>query len=773
MEQHRYWRIYITESTSGSTLLISLYEVEFRATLGGVDQCNGGSVFASHANSESYKLFDNNSSSYWVNGSPGEPTWFRYDFGAGQGVSVAEVRLLPRYASQSPKAFSLQFSDNDLDWSEAYHWQDISGWIGGVEKLFSPPPPPAIMVLDQESQPFSLLLGTEHGQGYVLGDWIRTVLIAPYAMSVERSQSHWASLLLTQQSTQRFERWLECQQAHPYGLWFSVQHSQSWKRFLSQGMVQTFHGQTDRGFSAAWSLRHRRVVAHCQHIVATCLVTKGHGQHYQHLLHNTVLGFRASFWNLSLSRAVLSPVAPLVIFNGVPVPLLSAVIDYKPEQMFWSAQLSLAQEADFGPLNLDDRFVLQVGEESFVFIVDAKRLNRSGTHAVDRILSGISPTAHHDFPRSAAVTSNWTMPVWARELVEELLSEAVVWDLPEWRIAANRLAVRDLSPLAVVRQIVASVGGTVQSQPGGGLWMRPRFPDTVPTWSQREPAHVLTDEADILEIREVRQTRLRVDRVIVRDGDLEGRARYFDLDWDRRADGPNRGRSPFAPGEEAHLLMTMGEDVTVASLSSSAGTLLSARPAMWQESEEVFFIASNRAKLSRPTTAIISVVWLGTDLGMPVVEEDGLTLVTPMIGTAIARITYTVSAATYPFIAPQTVAGETGFPVLFAATAETSNPQRMHVAGQRGNAIYPVLEVVAPLLSDYRALRARAQAELDQGEALQTLELSIVYRPGLLPGQLVAVQDGFYGRSFCALLVGVRHEIGVKGWVSQLTLLKN
>ena len=32
--------------------------------------------------------------------------------------------------------------------------------------------------------------------------------------------------------------------------------------------------------------------------------------------------------------------------------------------------------------------------------------------------------------------------------------------------------------------------------------------------------------------------------------------------------------------------------------------------------------------------------------------------------------------ATYPFIAPQTVAGETGFPVLFAATAETSNPQR-------------------------------------------------------------------------------------------------
>ena len=773
MEQHRYWRLYMTESTSGSTMLISLYEVEFRATLGGVDQCNGGSVLASHADSTSYKLFDNNSSSYWVNGAPSQPTWFRYDFGEGEEVSVAEILILPRYASQSPKAFSLEFSDNDLDWSEVHRWQDVSNWIGGVEKLFSPPPPAAIMVLDQESHPFSLLLDREHGQGYVLGDWIRTASTASYALFVERSQTHRASLLLTRQSLQIFERWLECSQTHPYGLWLAVQHDHPWKRLLSQSMVHTFHCQTDRDFSAVWSLCHQRVASHTQNSVATYSVAKGHGQPYQRLLHNRVLGFCAHFWNLSLPRAVLFPVAPQVIFNGLPVPLVSAVIEYQPGQMFWSAQLSLAQEADFGPLHLDDRFVLRIGDEFFVFIVDAKRLNRSGTHAVDRILYGISPSARHDFPRSAAVVANETMPVWARDWVERVLAEAVVWDLPEWRIPANRLVVRNLSPLGVVRQIVESVGGMVQSQPGGELWMRPCFPDSVPTWSQRELAHVLTDEADILEIREVCQTRLRVDRVIVRDGELAGKASHFDLDWDRRADGPNRGRGRFAPGEEVHLLLTTGEDVTVASLSSSTGTLLSARPTTWQEREDIAFIHSHCAKLSKPTTAIVSVEWLGQDLGRPVVAADGLTLVTPLIGTAIARITYIVSATSYPFIAPQTLAGGEAFSVLFAAAGETSDSQGMYVAGQRGNACCPVLEVVAPLLSDYRALRARAQAELDQGEALQTLELSVVYRPGLVPGQLIAVQDGFYGRSFFALLVGVRHEIGVKGWVSQLTLLKN
>ena len=147
MLPHRYWRVYVTQSTSGGTMQICASEVEMRGTVGGADQCNGGIASASHNNDRAYRLFDNNTSEGWINGGPSEDTWFQYDFGAGNAVIVAEWKFLPRGQYESPKECALQWSDNGTDFTTAAVWSGMtsSDWIGGVEKLFvvpDPPPPP-------------------------------------------------------------------------------------------------------------------------------------------------------------------------------------------------------------------------------------------------------------------------------------------------------------------------------------------------------------------------------------------------------------------------------------------------------------------------------------------------------------------------------------------------------------------------------------------------------------------------------------------------------
>ncbi len=157
MAPHRYWRVYITESNSGSDNFIRGYEAEFRGSVGGADQCSGGTASASHNNSTAYKLFNNNGASdYWLSGGPSAPCWFQYDFGAGNAVDVAEWGFTPGNSSQTPKAFSLQWSDDGSSFTTLSSWSNVTDWIGGAQKLFAIAAPASITT--QWDCPYALTL---------------------------------------------------------------------------------------------------------------------------------------------------------------------------------------------------------------------------------------------------------------------------------------------------------------------------------------------------------------------------------------------------------------------------------------------------------------------------------------------------------------------------------------------------------------------------------------------------------------------------------------
>lgn len=768
MSLHRYWRIHTTVSTSGSDAALSLFEAELRASVGGVDQCSGGTASASHSSGTAVNLFDDVAGTYWANGGPSEASWFQYDFGISGEVDVKEISITPRYASQSPSDFSLQYSDNGVDWLVLASWSGVTDWGAGVERFFVVP---GVMVSNQCSKLFALSLGKTCENPYSIGLFIFSDSSAVYALTVEVGQEHpWLDGVASQ-FVQNFDLWLESAQAEPFSLLISVDHSHLWKRFLSHSVAQPLHDQIGKNHCTVWSLRKVVRVGLIHPVSHTVQRSSSQVLVWSLQLYNSVYGERNSYWNLSLEPGWIALDKPAVLINDLPISLVSLVLTQTEEKPFWQARLKLAKEVDFSKLSLDDVFSLKVGGETFVLMVHSKRLSRPGKNSLAYEIFAVSPSARYSTPRASLLTQSWSTKVWAKEVVESLLSESVQWTLPQWRIAANRLVVKNRSPMQVVQHIAGSVGGVVQTNPDGSIHIRPHFPVNVPAWNGVEPDHLWTDAADILEIEEVREVRLKVDRVRVSEGLSATHPDLF-IELDKRESGANRGNVNFSPGDTAHFLVTPGAHTSLLGVDSSTGSLIAQAPTLYSYTEELAFVSSNTATLSRPMVEVDSVVWLGRDLGAVDLEKDGKTLISQTLGTAIARVTGKVDAQLYQFKSPQTVANEEDFPVLFSASSRDSGSNRLEIVLQRGNGIHPEYSIVDPLLSDYQALYCRANHELDQGEELQPLTITLVYRSGLQTGQLVEVQDGLYGQTFRGVIQSVQHEMDGVRLISKVTVLK-
>lgn len=129
-----YWRVRGL-SVQDANIYLGLAEVEMRATVGGADQCAGGTVLYSsqfdatvggvgHAG---VNAFDNNTATKWANAATTPVNtgcaWIGYQFAAA--VSVLEISLNARNDvnyTQAPMGFTLDFSHDGLDWEVVRAW---------------------------------------------------------------------------------------------------------------------------------------------------------------------------------------------------------------------------------------------------------------------------------------------------------------------------------------------------------------------------------------------------------------------------------------------------------------------------------------------------------------------------------------------------------------------------------------------------------------------------------------------------------------------------
>ena len=133
---HTYWRIYEVSPTGGG---LAIGQISMAATIGGSNQCVGGTATASsqyggYAPSNS---FDGNPSDFWSSNGGDVGEWIAYQFPSP--VDVLELVIFPRpdYLAdkQGLRLFNLDYSDDGTTWTTFANWYAAT-WNAGTSQTF-------------------------------------------------------------------------------------------------------------------------------------------------------------------------------------------------------------------------------------------------------------------------------------------------------------------------------------------------------------------------------------------------------------------------------------------------------------------------------------------------------------------------------------------------------------------------------------------------------------------------------------------------------------
>lgn len=141
---HAYWRFNISAALSGG--YTSVAGLEFRATIGGADQCFGGTALADSYYGTGYEpanAFDHDNETVWASSNI-FPHWCGYHFPAP--VTVAEAAIIATPSSygdgsrfECPKDFTIEYSDDGSAWTVAQTVTGQVGWGFNEERAFTVP----------------------------------------------------------------------------------------------------------------------------------------------------------------------------------------------------------------------------------------------------------------------------------------------------------------------------------------------------------------------------------------------------------------------------------------------------------------------------------------------------------------------------------------------------------------------------------------------------------------------------------------------------------
>ena len=141
---HAYWRINVTAATSAGNYC-TIADIQMRASAGGANQCSGGTASADSFYSAGYdasKAFDGVATTNWTSTGAVYPHWIQYAFSSP--VSVAEVAIQVASGTygtvnESPKDFTIEYSDNGASWLVAKTIIAGTFWAFSEQRLYSVP----------------------------------------------------------------------------------------------------------------------------------------------------------------------------------------------------------------------------------------------------------------------------------------------------------------------------------------------------------------------------------------------------------------------------------------------------------------------------------------------------------------------------------------------------------------------------------------------------------------------------------------------------------
>ncbi len=774
MGLHRYWRVYVTVATAANVSL-SIFEAEIRATVGGVDQCTGGVADASHSDTTSDRIFDDSAGTLWYNGAPSVDSWFSYDFGAGNDVDVGELVIRPQYSYSAPKDFKLEYSDNNVDWTEEQAWTGITSWSHNTDKFFTITPSISYAKRDWEF-PYSINLDIAQSWtgSYKVGDPVSQSWVGSWAW---QPGMQWDGVY----GVSLGASWIGVQSISIGAAWdgvHSLKIGRSWVANQSLQLASSWSATIHYKVSRRWQGKHSinfdvsRAWA-CPYEPSETRLRDWIGQH-------SLLDFDSvkSSWNGSFD--VRESDAP-IIFSSMDVyltkgskkiELLGAEIGMDEGDFAWTGKAEIADAAGFQSLAVDDAVTLTMGGNDFAVLIDFRVVARSN-ESTKLSVGMISLTASLARPRASGVDLAVNVATSAKDATESAVGQAVSWDMLNWIIPGGRISFTDASPIDIAKVITGAAGGVIETNHDGTLQARHKFPVRVPDWNTTTPDHIVTDTT-IFSINESFAHINLIDKVVVLDRKQLSSGR-LSIEPDDRLRGLNRGGvANYISGGHVHMLVHTGPEITGVALRASAGELWPDPPQEYQDIVDLVFSDVDSVTLPRPVRSVDSWKWLGDDLGTLSLASDGVTVSVGAVGLSVARVTVTMQAYAWKVIAPKHLNGERRFPIALVATANEGDLQgSSEIIVQRNEGLHQGDDIIEPLASTVNAKRERGRAEIDAGEPLRHVTVECIFDATIFPGQLVEVQDALMGKTWRGKVTGARHSFASNTAITTLEMVRH
>ncbi|MDP2432004.1 MAG: hypothetical protein Q8O33_08235 [Pseudomonadota bacterium] len=345
-----------------------------------------------------------------------------------------------------------------------------------------------------------------------------------------------------------------------------------------------------------------------------------------------VAGRLKASWSL-LDDTRLQAVAntPELAWNGRMIRIITATLSCDEDSPVWIARVEIATLADFAAIGIGDAITLTLGLETFRLVVDGKTLSRESLTEQRCELTAVSPVALLDAPFAGTIRHYEPGAVAAKEAVESLIGP-VEWTLLNWIIPAGRLMLENVTPLTAARNVVAAIGGIVESAPDGAVVCRRRHPVSIPGYGNATVAHGLFD-SDVISARAQIAPSRGYNRVTLANEEGASSSSADRIEYLADADDANRGtvRAYLALGRPVVLVHTGHPATVIADLGEVSRT----------ETETVEFV-EGRGSTRYPVDSIVAAVWQHTDLGA--VSADGQDLAAATPGYSLLRITYTTTS---------------------------------------------------------------------------------------------------------------------------------
>ncbi|WP_294191119.1 discoidin domain-containing protein [uncultured Sphingomonas sp.] len=133
---HRYWRMLVTVINAG----LQLGELEFRAIPGVSQRATGGAPIE-NAHTGSFgpaNAFDGNPDTAWVGADPA-PFYLGYVFASAVEVNELAIIATTTSSEKAPNSFTIQFSDDGTNWTNAWTVAGQTGWASNEARAFPDP----------------------------------------------------------------------------------------------------------------------------------------------------------------------------------------------------------------------------------------------------------------------------------------------------------------------------------------------------------------------------------------------------------------------------------------------------------------------------------------------------------------------------------------------------------------------------------------------------------------------------------------------------------